>query len=108
MQILGLDPLLEQEGRAGSSYTGINLEKDTSGYGLKFIYPEIYAEWEGGNYDDPGFETPNAFLEKYKEEREGPNKKMEAKTKKYDRQIKENEPRWAAEALAKNERFQKC
>ena len=94
---MGLDPLLEQEGRAGSSYTGINLEKDTSGYGLKFIYPEIYSEWDGGNYDD---------RDKYRAEFETAGvKEMEKKLRKCRDFMKENEPRWAERPV--EARFQK-
>jgi len=72
------------------------LEKDTSGYGLKFIYPEIYSEWEGGNYDD---------RDKYRAEFETAGlKKMETRLRKCERFIKENEPRWA-ETI--DNRFQK-
>lgn len=77
------------------------MEKDTSGYGLKFIYPEIYSEWEGGNYDD---------RDKYRAEFETAGvKKMEKRLRKCESYIKENEPKWAAETIEnpQRNRFQK-
>ena len=67
------------------------MEKDTSGYGLKFIYPEIYAEpdqfGERGNYDD---------RDKYKTEFETVAvKEMDRKLKDLRKTITKSEQKWA-------------
>ena len=39
--VLGLDPLIEEEG-SSAYYAGKDMQKDTSGYGIKFLLPNLH------------------------------------------------------------------
>jgi len=74
--VLGLDPLIDAEG-SSAFYAGKDLEKETSGYGIRFLLPDLYS--------------------KYGKRKDEFEKKMQEKEKEIDgndRYLKKMEPIW--------------
>jgi len=42
--VLGLDPLIDEEG-SSAYFAGKDLEKETSGYGIRFLLPDLYSTY---------------------------------------------------------------
>lgn len=39
--VLGIDPVVEEEG-SSAYFVGMDMKKDTSGYGIKFLLPNLH------------------------------------------------------------------
>jgi len=42
---LGLDPLVDEEG-SSAYYAGKDAEKETGGYGIRFLLPNLYSDYK--------------------------------------------------------------
>jgi len=77
-RILGLEPLVEEKG--SSAYlVSKDLEKENSGYGIRFLLPDLYSNY-GKNKES--FNHLTHSLDKH--------------IKENDKKIKKMEPIWAA------------